>query len=834
WVLIGKQLQNMFTSILVIAGIISLIFHAVTDASIIFLIVTLNIFIGFMQEFKAEKALKELQKFVSKTTIVKRDNNDQEVPVEEIVPGDILILREGMKVPADAKVIESKNLTLDESMLTGESFVKYKSLETLSDDMPIVEMANVVFMGTIVLSGSGKAIVFATGAHSEFGTIRQLTAGQVKELSPLQKELNTIAKRLSIFVLFVAAFVFIAGLLSGESLYKLFMYAVSISVACVPEGLPTTVTIALALGVKKLIKKNAIVKQLSSIETLGCTQVICTDKTGTLTQNQMTVRRIYADNIMLNVTGDGYSGTGEIQGQANPLHIKLIEAGALCNNSSKGKNNTYIGDPTDIAFDVLFKKAKIDGPSLKNRNVRILEKPFDADRKMITVGCRTSNGFVYYTKGNPSYILDQCSHIMLGDNKIPLTKALRDQIVKQNEEMSNNSLRVIACAYKDFHLKESQITVDMLEKEMVFIGLVGMMDPLREGVIEAVKDCKRAGIKLLMITGDQPATALAAAKKMGIVDQGKEVVVITGRELESLDDEKLSSMLDTISVIAQATPLQKNRIVNLFQKKNRVIAMTGDGVNDAPALKRADIGVAMGSGSDVSKEAADMILLDDSFATIVEAVRSGRGIYENIKKFVLYVFAGISTELIVVLGSIFSPIPVAITAVQILWIDLGVEVLPALALSMDPVNESVMDTPPRKRKDHILNWTMIISIIQMALWQGSTLLLLFFWSYSKYGLNKAQTYVFTTLILYQMFNVFNCRNFKESIFHSRKNSNKYLIGSVALSVAMQLCIIYFPLGNKLFGTIPLSIIDWIIILSVAVTIIPYIELIKLLKRKRIG
>jgi Ca2+-transporting ATPase len=833
--LLVNQLQNLLVMILLVAGIVSVLVGSVSDGIIIFAIVALNMSVCFFQEYKAERAVSALKKFISKSTTVLREGVTQEITVESIVPGDILALQEGMRIPADARVISSTNLSIDESILTGESYIKPKHAEPISTDVPVFDMDNIIFSGTAVVSGHGRSVVFATGTRTVFGKISHVTATRDEELSPLQKELNLTAKRIAGFVFALSIFVFTIGVLVKESYYNMFMYSISIAVAAVPEGLPATVTIALAIGVQQLIKKRAIVKRLSSIETLGCTEVICTDKTGTLTQNQMTVKEFYANGRATAVSGEGYSPKGEILGALTSTEMQLFNIGLLCNNSTQIHKGDFIGDPSDIALYVLAEKANLSIPLARKTYLRVLEKPFDTNRKMMTVVCTSPVGLVSFTKGAPPSIIGGCTQIFLDSEKRQLSEDLKYQLLLINTKMAEKPLRVLACAYKDLHCTESDIRIDELENDMTFVGFIGMTDPPREGVLNAVDQCKTAGIKTIMITGDQPHTALAIARNIGLVEKnaGHEVLM-TGVELDQIGENELPTKLVNTKIIAQATPFQKDRIVSGLQKSGKVLAMTGDGVNDAPALKAADIGVAMGSGTDVAKEAADMILLDDSFTTIVEAVLFGRGVYENIKKFILYAFSGISTELLVVLGSMFSPLPVAITPVQILWIDLGMEVLPALALSADRIDPSIMRRPPRKKTEHILNKTMSLNIAQVALWQSVLLLGLFWWAFREYSLEKARTFVFTTLIMFQMFNAFNCRSSSVSVFSSRLGINRYLIAAVAFSVFLQLCIIYLPLANRLFETVPLDLKEWLIILAISFTVVPFIELIKFIKRRYAG
>ena len=833
--LILRQFKDLLIIILMLAGVISLVVGAVSDAIVIFMIVLLNAIIGFVQEYKTERSLQALRKLVSRSTIVVRDGQRQEIPVEDVVPGDILVLEEGMKVPADARIIQNTYCATDESVLTGESLIKHKTEDPIKDAADIPDQHNMVFMGTMVANGGGLAVVTATGKEAEFGKIAELTSEQKTELSPLQQELNTMARHVAEFAIVMSFIIFIVGVFQKppdqafiDVVYKMFLYAISLAVAVVPEGLPATVTIALAIGVQKLLRKNAIVKQLSSVETLGCTQVICTDKTGTLTKNQMTVKELFIGGRRIEVTGEGYSTKGRIESDPS-RYEQLVRVGLLCNNSSHDmrKEQKFIGDPTEIALRVLALKADMDIPHVERTYTREYEKPFDSDRKMMSVVVSHGKKKYSYTKGGPRQIIECCTHALIEGKKVRMTKKMRGEFLDMNRRMADKAFRVLAFSYKELQAKYSKKT---LEKDMVFVGFAGMIDPPRPAVTDSLKACKSAGISVMMITGDQPTTALAIARKIGLVDADADrSVLITGKELAKMSEQKLIKAFEKVHIFARVSPEQKIKIVDVLRKMGRVTAMTGDGVNDAPALKKADIGVAMGSGTDVSKEASNMILLDDSFATIVEAVKFGRGIYENIKKFILYVLSGIGTELAVVMASMFSPLPLALTAVQILWIDLGTEVLPALALSVDPVEDSVMEQKPRKRSQHILGKSMLLRILRLVAWKGVLLLALFVWTLGRSGLPKAQTMVFTTLIMFQMFNVFNCRDSTQSVFNAR--FNKYLVGAVIISTVLQVLVVYLPVANTLFGTVPLAWYDWCLIIGIAATIIPYMEIWKLIMRR---
>lgn len=832
WKLLFRQIQNLLVLILLIAAIISFFISSFTDALIILIIVALNIIVGFIQEYKAEQTLRSIKKLVSPYAIVLRDNKKKKILIEDIVPGDILILNEGDRIAADARIISCTNFSTDESMFTGESHAKYKSEEKIKTNALLTEMDNMVFMGTTVRTGHGQAVVLTTGKYTLLGEIGHLTIKQTKKSSPLQKELDQVAKKISIVVFFICAGIFTFGILAKKSFFSMFMYSLSVAVALIPEGLPATVTIALAIGVQQLIKRKALVKKLASIETLGCTNIICTDKTGTLTFNKMTVKELFTFNRLIKLNHEEEKSFDKFYKTLNLAENLLIKNGVICNNALLDEKGEFIGDPTESALCILAEKAHMHIDELRKNYVRVLEKTFESKRKIMSVLCKTSNGLISFTKGSPNKIIRQCKFILSNENIEPLTKEKQKILNNINSEMADRALRVLAFAYKQSKNNEEDININTIETDMIFIGFIGMMDPPRTCVKSTINECRRAGIRVMMITGDQSSTAYAIAKNIGLANaEDNKDIILTGKELEAKKDNINSTHIDIAKVFAEVNPYQKNIIVSFFQNTNLVIAMTGDGVNDAPALKSADIGIAMGSGMDISKQVADMILLDDSFTTIVEAIRFGRGIYENIKKFIIYVFAGLSSELFVVLASVFSPLPLAITAVQILWIDLGMEVLPALALSVEPTEDSVMFKPPRSKKENLLNKNILGRVVYIALWQSIILISLFLWALKTGSLQRAQTLVFTTLIMFQMFNVFNCRSFEESLFSKKLKRNKYIYITVGLSVLLHLGVVYLPFANKLFGTVPLSFNEWLIILTLAVTVIPFVEIIKFFRRR---
>lgn len=817
------QFKDMLVIILLIAGFISVITGSFADAAVIMVIVLMNAGIGFMQEFKAEKSLEALKNMISPNCTVLRQGIKKKIDVKFLVPGDIVILEEGDKISADCRVIEAHDIRINESALTGESEPVDKNSEILITNAKN-QKSNLIFMGTDVVHGWCKAIVTSTGMNTEFGKISKLTLSIDNELSPLKKELNKVGNFIAKFALVVSLIVFIFGIYSGETVFKMFFYAISLAIAVVPEGLQTTITVALAIGVQKLAKKNAIIKQLSSIETLGCTTVICTDKTGTLTQNKMTVKEIYVNDQIHKV--DNMTKL--------PINLtQMIKTAVLCNNASFN-GTKLIGDPTETALIKFGMDQHLNKISLEKTFERIDEIPFDSNKKtMFTLNHHKSDKSYYvFAKGAPRQLLAACTHFAI-DNKIKkLTEKERKKILEENRNLASQAYRVLAFAYKKQTTKPKKTEI---ETKLIFTGLMAMIDPPRPQIAQTIQECHNASINVIMITGDQKQTALAIAKQIGIIKPNQEInenTIISGIELDKLNNEQLLDKLKTTKVFARVSPEHKYKIVSLLKRQKEIVAMTGDGVNDAPALKKADIGIAMGiSGTEVSKEAANMILTDDSFTTIANSIFEGRAIYENIRKVVTYVFSGISAELFAILIALALSLPLPLAALQILFIDLGTEVLPALALSVEKGSPELMNRKPRSQRERLLNTRTLSNILITSSFKTIFTLFLFVETLNTQGLVKAQTVSMVFIVMSQMFNTFNFKNLTESVLNKRAFDNKFIFGAIAVSFIATIIIVQTPL-NSLFHATSLTLIEWLELTLISFLIIPYFELVKWFRRVR--
>jgi P-type Ca2+ transporter type 2C len=818
-----SQFKSFIIGILLIAVIISLVIGEKFDALVIGVILVLNAVLGFIQEYKAEEAIEALRKMASLKAVVLRNGEEKKIDAKEIVPGDIIVLETGEKVPADARLIEAINLYTQEAALTGESNAEVKQTEKIDADKGVADMNNMVFAGTIITRGRGLAAVTATGMGTEIGKIARMMQQTKDELTPLQKKLKQLGEYLGAATLIICLIVFGAGVFSGKPAAEMFIAALSLAVAAIPEGLPAVVTISLALGIQRMIKRNALIRKLPSVETLGSTTVICTDKTGTLTHNQMTVRKIFANDKVIDITGSGYSIEGNFSEDGKEVSAKEIEmmlkVGALCNDA-KLADNDIIGDPTEGALIVSAAKAGLHKSELERQSPRIAEIQFDSERKSMSTYHNIKGENIVCTKGAPDVIIGLCNRIMINGNVYMMTKEQRKRILDMNEQFAKQALRVLGFAYRPSGKLE--------EKELIFLGLQAMIDPPRDEAKESIKKCKEAGIKVVMITGDYKLTAEAIGKELGI--EGR---AIDARELDAITD--LEHAVDGIGIYARVDPKHKIRIVEALQKKGYVVAMTGDGVNDAPALKKADIGVAMGiTGTDVAKEASDMILTDDNFTSIVGAVEEGRGVYDNIRKFVEYLLSSNLGEILTIFAAIIlvglfqNALP--LLAIQILWINLLTDGLPALALGVEPKEKDIMQRKPRKKNERILSRYIIFRMIAVGVIMMLGTLALFK-LYLPKGVIYAQTVAFTVLMMFQMFNVLNCRSENSSLFKLGVFGNMKLIIAILISVAMQLAVIYTPL-NVMFKTIPLTGMDWIYIVLVSSAVFVFVEIMKMIRTRK--
>ncbi len=821
-----RQFTSSIVFILLAALVISLLIGEKLDAIVISTIVVLNGVFGFVQEFKAEKAIEALRKLTALKATVVRDGKEMEIDSRELVPGDITLLETGSKVPADARLIDIAAFQVDEASLTGESVPSNKTTGPLDNNILVNDQENMVFMGTIVTKGRAKAVVTGTGMDTEIGRIADMVQEADEKLSPLQVKLKKFGKWLGFVTIGICVVVFGVGVLreylttdlfETSFAVEMFLASVALAVAAIPEGLPAIVTISLAFGVRRMAKRNALIRKLPAVETLGCTNIICSDKTGTLTKNEMTVRKIYFNNRLIEVTGDGYTPEGSfmqtkssasfVRGGGEEVDISSLEllfrSSILCNDSRLNHNERWeiFGDPTEGALLVSAGKAGFKKSEMEDRFPRIDEIPFDSERKCMTTIHRVNEENTAYIKGAPDVILNHCKYISINGQVKDITGEDRKKILDVNHKMASKALRVLGFAYKSLDEKYTPKS-EIVEKNLIFIGLQAMIDPPREEVRESIIKCRSAGISTVVITGDHKLTAIAITKELGLFKEGDKA--LSGEELDKLSDDELDKIVESIVICARVSPEHKVRILNALKKRGHVVAMTGDGVNDAPALKNSDIGVAMGiTGTDVAKEASDMVLTDDNFASIVNAVEEGRGIYNTIKQFVQYTLSSNLGEILVVFLAILIGWPLPLIAIQILWVNLLTDGLPGLALGLDPFDKDIMKNPPRKRDEKIISRDVINNILIVGLVMGTGTLLMFY----GYGVEtvKAKSIAFTTLVMFQLFNVltYRAKDFKIDI-----RTSKYLIASVVISLLMQFAVLYTPL-NVAFKTVPLGPVDLI-------------------------
>jgi len=821
------QVKSILILILIVAALISgLILHEYTDMAVILIIVVLNSIIGFIQEYRAEQAVEALKQMVSPHSKVIREGNTKDIPAREIVPGDILLICEGDRIPADGRLIEAISLKIDESPLTGESMTATKKTETITEETPLAQRNNMIYMGTHASYGRGQAIITATGMNTEFGNIAQLIQSIEEEESPLKQKTEKLGKQLGIIALIGCIIVFTVDYLNGVTLVESFMTAVSLAISAIPEGLPTVLIITLSLGAQRMATSNAIIRRLNSVETLGTTTVICTDKTGTITKNEMTVRQINTNSHTVKVTGEGYTPTGKfinqnnekIQPQETPELRLILKTGLLCNDSSiiddPNIGQYLIGDPTEGAILVAAIKAGLIPKNVEDENKRIWEAPFDSIRKMMSTVNKSKTGYTVNSKGAPEVILEKCTQIHINGETHSLTEQKKDEIRKQVEEMAENALRVLAFANKPVP-ESDNYTQEEIESNLTYIGVMGMMDPPREEVRQAIELCKRSGIRPIMITGDHEATANAIAREVGIISD-TENRAITGLELSKMTEEELQIQVNTINVYARASPEHKLRIAQALRAQGNIVAMTGDGVNDAAAIKAADIGIAMGiKGTDVTKEAADMVLTDDNFATIVKAVEQGRIIYDNIRKFMRFMISSNFDEMIIITLFILAGLPAPFLPIMILWLNLITDGGPAIALSMDKPTDDLMSKPPRDPRHGILHG-MYLFIAAYVVMQSVTMAGTFIWKYVIQGasLEYSRTVTFMQVCMFELVVVWNCRSEQHSVFKTGLD-NRFLLIATIIGGVLTASICYVPLLQSIFKTIPLQLQDWLWVLGTA-------------------
>nr|WP_176780863.1 calcium-translocating P-type ATPase, SERCA-type [Alicyclobacillus hesperidum] len=822
-----NQFRDFMILVLLAATLISGLLGEYTDAITIIAIIVLNGILGFVQEIRAERSLAALKELTAPVARVRRGGKVIEVPAKELVPGDIVLLEDGDRVPADGRILKAVAFDVEESALTGESVPASKDPKAVIEaNSNLGDRKNMVYMGTMVTRGKAEVVVTAIGMATEMGKIADLMQQSEEQLTPLQQRLDQLGKTLVWISLGITVLVVIAGVLHGHALYEMFLAGVSLAVAAIPEGLPAIVTIALALGVQRMIKRNAIVRKLPSVETLGCATIICSDKTGTLTQNRMTVQKLFADGTYVTVTGSGYQQTGEflidnhkIDPNKRPALKSLVEIAAACNNAAivekeveGGVDYAIQGDPTEGALLVLARKAGFSDVAAVYE--RVGEQPFDSDRKLMSVLVKAGTDVFAFVKGAPDVLLERCSRVLAGGREESLGQNTRKQIQAANLEMAEGAMRNLAFAYRKFPSIEAAREAEW-ERELVFVGLCGMIDPPREEVKDAIATARSAGIRTVMITGDHQVTAMAIAKELDILPTNGRVM--TGVELDAMDDGKLAQVVNDVYVYARVTPEHKLRIVRALQANAHVVAMTGDGVNDAPAIKQADIGIAMGqSGTDVAKEASSLVLADDNFATIVAAVEEGRGIYDNIKKFIRYLLASNVGEIVTMFAAMLAGLPLPLAPIQILWVNLVTDGLPAIALGVDSPEGDIMKRRPRDVHEGIFAKGMATKILSRGILIGLVTLAVFVWSLkTDKNLAHAQTMAYATLTMAQLILVFDCRSLEGGIMKRNPLGNIWLILAVISSVVLFAFTIYVPKIAKAFHTVPLGLTDWIIVLVLA-------------------
>ena len=895
--LLLDQFDSFLVIILIVAAVVSLLLGEVVDASAIMAIVMLNAVLGVVQESKAEQALAALKKMAAPNARVVRDGVEATLPARELAPGDIVLLEAGNYVPADMRLIESVNLRIEEASLTGESVPVNKDARVVLDkEIPIGDRKNSAFMSTLVAYGRGKGLVTDTGMHTQIGMIAEMLQSYEEEPTPLQQKLDQLGKWLGGVSLGICGVIFVFGVIRDthpmmaitdgllaylraeqKDIVELFMTAVSLAIAAVPEGLPAVVTICLALGMQRMVKRHALIRKLPAVETLGCATVICSDKTGTLTQNQMTVVRGWAGGKIFQVTGEGYhpAGTFMLDGKpfdprSDPAANLLLHGALLCNDArleQSGQENgqiTYrmVGDPTEGAMVVAAAKAGLWCENIAQVLPRVGEIPFDSERKRMTtihqVGKETrasgqgetsadtwptsslaylSTPYIAFVKGAPDIILQYCAGYIEDGQARPLTDAKRQEILDANQSMASQALRVLGVAYRPLSEMPETPTPDAsrTEAQLIFLGLMGMIDPARPEVKVAVQVAKGAGLRSIMVTGDYKETALAIAKEIGTLSpHGR---VLTGAELDQMSEEQLAEIVEEVDAYARVSPQHKTKIVDAFKARGHVVAMTGDGVNDAPALKRANIGIAMGiTGTDVSKETADMVLTDDNFASIVSAIEEGRIIYSNIRKFVFYLVSCNIGEILIIFLSMLAGLPIPLRPIQLLWLNLVTDGAPALALGLEKGDPDIMKRPPRPTKEPVINQDMLIGVAVQAIVMTAAVLTAFVYGLRRYpnDLADAQTVVFATLIVSELLRAYTARSERYPLFRIGVFSNKWMQYAVGSSLLLLLAVIYAPFLQPFFNTLPLTLEDWLVMTPLFLAASVAAELTKVFLRWKAG
>ncbi len=818
-----QQFLNPLIYVLLVATIISVIAQHYIDAIVIFGVLILNAAIGTFQETQAEKAMQALMDMAAPKAKVRRNNTIEIIDAREIVPGDIVLFESGDKVPADIRLIEAVNLKANESSLTGESLPVDKNLACVEVDACIADRDNMLFMSTIVTHGRGAGVAVLTGMHTEMGKIATGISEVKHEDTPLQKNISRLSRYLMFTFVGVCALLIVVGLLQGLALLDMFMLAIAAAVASIPEGLPAVVTVVLAIGMRSMARRNAIIRKLVAVETLGSATVICSDKTGTLTLNQMTVRRIFANGELIEVTGEGYEPEGQFKLNDQFLNPRsdarlnlLLQIGVLCNDSSlnktKGKAGIF-GDPTEGALVVAAAKAGLEKAQLESVYPRLDEIPFQSENQYMATLHSENDHNAIYLKGSPEKIIAFCKSIYKDGETLKMEPADIQAISQVSASMAGEALRVIALAYLEVPLSQSKIDANLIQDNLVFIGLAAMEDPPREEAKEAIRQCQQAGIKVVMITGDNRITAESIARQLNL-PAGK---AVTGPELHKMSDAELAGQIDNISVFARIEPLHKLRIVNALKSRGHVVAMTGDGVNDAPALKAADIGISMGiSGTDVAKEASDMVLADDNFASVVAAVDEGRAIFTRLRNILFYTLNTNFSELVTLILALIFVGQTPLLAVQILWVNLVTDTAGDIPLGMEPKFGDELKQPPRHPSVGLIYPGLFVRIVVMALLIGVGTFLIFRWAQPRMPVAEARSLAFCAMVAFEWFMAFSARSDEHTVFKLGFFRNKVLIVSISLAILLQLAVIYLPFLQTAFKTYPLSLQDWAIILSASI------------------
>jgi Ca2+-transporting ATPase len=827
------QFRNVLILILLVAVALSAVLGHATEAAVISVIVVFAAVLGFVQEYRAERAIEALRQMAAPNATVVRDGKQDDVPARELVPGDVVLLRAGDRASADARLSEVVALQVEESALTGESLPVEKHTALVGEELQLGDRTNMVYAGTTVTYGKGCGIVVATGMETEFGGIARMLQTIERGKTPLQLSLDRVGMLLARTAFVLVVVVVGLGLLRGEAFLDMLLFGAALAVAVVPEALPAVITISLTLAAQRMVRRQALIRSLPAIETLGSVSVVCSDKTGTLTKDQMTVRKVLSDGQMVEVSGAGYEPDGVFRRDGSPVElsealVETLRAAALASDAQLVRSETndewqVRGDPTEAALIVAAAKAGLHRPDLLAERPRLDEIPFTSEAKRMTTVHETPHGSVAYAKGAPEVVLEACTRQLTGSGETALDGAGRESVLETARQMASEALRVLAVA------RRSGATLENAERELTFLGLVGMIDPPRPEAKAAVRTCEEAGIRPVMITGDHPLTAEAIAREIGLLADGR---AVTGSELESMDGDELARAAETIQVYSRVSPEHKLRIVTALQQNGHSVAMTGDGVNDAPALKKADIGVAMGvTGTDVTKEAAAMTLTDDNFASIVAAVEEGRSVFGNIKKYLMYLLSANLGEIGLLVGASLLGKPLPLSAVQILYVNLATDGLPALALAVDPPERGLMRRPPRRRGEGIFTKRVVALIVTGGAWSALVTLSLFSWAVStERVLAEAMTMTFATLVMIEFFKAYSFRSDRHSVF-DRPFANRWLNLAIVWEIVLLVLVVNVPFLQDAFGTRSLSAADWGIVVSSAVTIVPVLEVAKRVIRR---